>query len=304
LAAGLSALASDPRVEIVFVAVKGVWAVVYARLRRPSLVLSRIAVLEAHVIVGSRIGPVWLHVIRRTVVANVVVAIVAAAVLICSGIAAVIGIVVAIVAAAVLIDSGIAAVDVAVNDLVVYAGAILPGRPASRPAIVCKVPRPVIAGATVSFDPHVVFLNVVVPHVPVDRVVAIDVVDVHASIDDRSIDVDISVAVVDVDVASDIDALAAATDPTAIPTTAAPAFTPPPGVVDATPTAAVAPAKIKIEPSPDGKADAKGHRGPPVGTAIVDNCGIVDRDVDVIRLVRSNRDVIVVLQNFFLGRRI
>ena len=165
-----------------FVPVKGVGAVVYAGLnRRPSLRLSRIAVLEAHVIVASGSGSVLLHGIGRTVVANVVV-------------------VVVVVAAAVLIDSWVAAVDVAVDDFVVYAGAILSGGAAARPAIVSVVSRPVAAGAAVPVDAHVVFLNVVVPHVPVDRVVVIDVVDVHLAIDDRSIDVDIGVAVVDVNV--------------------------------------------------------------------------------------------------------
>ena len=159
-----------------FVPVKGMGAVVYAGLnRRPSLRLSRIAVLVAHVIVASGSGPVLLHGIGRTVVANVVV-----------------------VAAAVLIDSRVAAIDVAVDDFVVCAGAILSGGATTRPAIVSVVSRPVTPGTAPPVDAHVVFLNVVVPHVPVDGVVAIEVVDVHLAIDDRSIDVDIGVAVVDV----------------------------------------------------------------------------------------------------------
>lgn len=171
----LAALTGDVWIEVAFVLVKGVGAVVDAGLnRRPSLSLSRIAVLVAHVIAASGSGPVLLHGIGRTV-ANVVV-----------------------VAAAVLINSRIAAIDVAVDDFVVYAGAILSGRPTARPAIVSVVSRPVTAGTAPPVDAHVVFLNVVVPHVPVDRVVAIEVVDVHLAIDDRSIDGDIVVAVVDV----------------------------------------------------------------------------------------------------------
>jgi len=159
---------------VAFVLVKGVRAVVYAGLDRPSLSLSRIAVLEARVIVASGSGPILLPGIGWTVVANVVV-----------------------VAAAVLIDPRIAAVDVAVDDFVVYAGAILSGVAAARPA---RVSRPVAAGTAVPVEAHVVFLNVVVPHVPVDRVVAINVVDVHLAIDNGSIDVDIGVAVADVNV--------------------------------------------------------------------------------------------------------
>src|SRR4029077_393829 len=106
----LAALTGDVRIEMAFVLVKGVGAVVYARLnRRPS----RIAVLGAHVIVASGSGPVLLHGIGRTIVANVVFVVVVVAVV--------------VVAAAVLIDSRIAAVDVAVDDFVVYAGAILSG---------------------------------------------------------------------------------------------------------------------------------------------------------------------------------
>ena len=177
LTAVLAALTGDVWIEVAFVLVKGVGAVVYAGLnRRPSWSLSRIAVLVAHVTVASGSGPVLLHGIGRTIVANVVV----------------------VVAAAVLIDSRVAAIDVAVDDFVVYAGAILSGAPPTRPAIVSVVSRPVATGTAPPVKAHVVFLNVVVSYVPVDRVVAIDVVDVHLAIDDRSIDVDIGVAVVDV----------------------------------------------------------------------------------------------------------
>ena len=178
LTAVLAALTADVWIETAFVLVKGVRAVVYAGLnRRPSLGLSRIAVLVTHVIVAPGIGPILLHAVGRTVGTNVV-----------------------IVAAAILIDSRIAAIDVAVDDFVVYAGAILSGGPPTRPARVSVVSGPVATGTAPPVDAHVVFLNVVVSHVPVDRVVAIDVVDVHLAIDDRSIDVDIGVAVVNVNV--------------------------------------------------------------------------------------------------------
>jgi len=347
LTAVLTALAGHVRVEIVFVAVKGVWAVVYARLRRPSLVLSRIAVLEAHVIVGSGIRPVWLRVIRlrrsslvlswigvpeaHVIVGSGIgpvwlrvirlrrpslvlsrIAVLEAHVIVGSGIrpvwlrvirrTVVSNIVGGVVAAAVLIDPRIAAVDVPVDDFVVYAGTILSWGAAALTAIVSKVPSPVAAGTAVPFDAHIVFLNVVIVHVPVDRIIAVDVVDVHRAIDDRSIDIDIGVAVVDVDVVPDIDAFAAAPDPAAVPTTTTPAFTPPSGVIDAAPTAAVAPAEIQVQPCTDGIANAKGYRRTPVRTTIVNDRGVVDRDVDVLRLVWSNRDVVAVLQNLFLWR--
>ena len=77
--------------------------VAHAGLRGTALVLAWDVPLGAHVIVlgGIRwIGPVWLHVIGWAVVANIVVV---------------------IVAPAILIDARVVAVDVAVNDFVVRA---------------------------------------------------------------------------------------------------------------------------------------------------------------------------------------
>ena len=77
-------------------------------------------------------------------------------------------------------------------------------RRVARPAVVSVVSR-CVAGAPVvaeipAIDSIVVGLDVVVIDVPMDGVVAIDVVHVHGAIHDVSVHVDVVVAVVDVDV--------------------------------------------------------------------------------------------------------
>lgn len=294
----LTTLAGDVWIKMAFVLVKGMGTVVHARLSRAALVLAWDVLLDAHVIVLGwigRIGPVWLHGIGRAFVANIFV----------------------IVAASILIDPRIVAVDVAVDNFVVcapgifarsaagsasgtgpiVARSIVPGSIVAGPVVTS---RPVSAGAA-PVDALVVLLNVVVVRVPVNVIVAIDVVDVDRTIDHRSIDGDVGVAVVDVNVVADIDVLAAAADPAAIPAASAPTFTSPAGVIDPAPAAAVSPAKIEVEPGADGKADAKGDRGAIVRAAIINNRGIIDGDIDVLRLVGRNGDVVVVLENFLLG---
>ena len=159
----------------------------------------------------------------------------------------------------------------------------------------------VAAGSAVSVEARVVILNVVVRHVPVDRVVATNVIHVHGAIYHRSINPDISVAVVDVDGVPEIYAASAATNPAAVPATRAPPSCLPSGVIDAAPTAAVSPAKIQIQPGPDRKSNAEGDGGTIVRAAIVNDRRIV-KARRYIPLVRTNRDVVIMLQNFLLRR--
>ncbi len=99
---------------------------------------------------------------------------------------------------------------------------------------------------------RIVASNIVVVHVFVNIVVAIDVVHVHAPVDDRAIDVDVRVAVVDVHVVSVVDVSAATTDPTAIPAATAPSVGIPSGVIDAT--------KTRRPRSPSGSPGSASHR--------------------------------------------
>jgi len=314
LATVLATLAGDARIEVALVLVKGVRAVVHAWLRWTPLILARYIPLHAHVIVVGgigRIGPVWLCVIWRS--STVLLPVIRRAV---------VATIVVIVVAAILIETRVVTVDVAVDDFVVRSPGIFNWRAAgsarvTRPIVAWSiVPGPVVCGPVVArsvvtalpvptwaspVGAHIVVLDVVVVHVPVDRVVAIDVVDVHRAIDDCAVDGDVGIAVVDVDVASDIDAIAGAAYPAAVPATSAPSFTAPASVVDPAPAAAISPTKIEVEPGADGKADAKGDRGAVIRAAIINDRGIIDGDINVLRLVRGNGDVVAVLENFLLG---
>lgn len=273
LTAGLTALARRARIEAAFVPIKRVRPVAHAWLCGPRLALPRCTGLDAHIIGSSRIRAVLCPRTGRAVAASIVVA------------------------AAILIDARVAAVDIAVDDFVVLPGAIIS---AGLVALAAIVSGHVATGPAVSVETRVVVLNVVVSHVPMDRVVAANVVHVHGAIHDRSINPDIPVAVVDVDVVPEIYAASAAADPPAVPATCTPPSCLPPGVIEAAPTAAESPAEIQVEPGPDRKSNAKRDRGTIVGTAIVNDRRIVDRHVDIFRLVRANCDVVVVLQNFLL----
>jgi hypothetical protein len=181
-------------------------------------------------------------------------------------------------------------------------------RRVTRPTVVSIVSLGVARAAIVlvvsAIDAVIVCLDVIVVDVPVDRIVVIDVVHVHGAVDDVSVDVDVGVAIVDVDVVVDIHVDAAAANPAAIPATGAPASGMPAGVIDAAPAAAVAPTKAQVQPDTDGIADAKGDGRAVVGPAIVNDGGVIDGDVDVLRLIGIDGDVVVLLENFLLLRRL
>lgn len=197
LAAGLSTLAGGARIEISLPGIKNMWGgpshlglrsgarlwrlVLLAVLRRLVLlpILRRLLVGAVfHPLTWSRHGLLLRG--RRTVITS------------------------AIVAAAVLIDLRIIAVDVAIDNLVAHAGAIVPaGRrvgTAVEPIIASAVSGAPVAGVVDAVRAVVVRLNVVVIRVSVDRVVAIDVVDVYRAVDDVPVHGDVVVAVVDVTV--------------------------------------------------------------------------------------------------------
>lgn len=211
-----------------------------------------------------------------------------------------------VIAAAVLIDLWIVAIDVAVNNLVIYSGAIVAaGRIAGAP-VATIVSRSVSGTPAVAvihaIGPVVVGLDVVVIDVFVDGIVAINVVHVYRAIDDVSVHGDVVVAIVDINVVVVIDVAAAATDPSAIPATTAPASRTPPGVIDAAPSAAITPTEIQVQPSADGESNAKGNRGAPIRPPIINDGGVINGDVDIFRLIGRDGDVVVMINDFLLLR--
>src|SRR5437879_12172241 len=168
----------------------------------------------------------------------------------------------------------------------------------------CAVARSPVIGVGHPVGAIVVHLDVVVADTSVDGIVAIEVVRIYAAIDHVSVHADVVIAVVDVDVVLETHASAAAPDPSAIPATTAPAFAAPPSVVKASPATAVTPVKVQVQPGADSKSDAKGDGWPVVRPAIVNDSRIIDGNVDIFRLVGSDRDVVAVLQYSQLLRRL
>lgn len=78
---------------------------------------------------------------------------------------------------------------------------------------------------------------------------------------------------------------------------------PPAGVKHAAPTSAKAPVKIQVEPSADGISHAEGNRRSPERALVKANRGIVNRNIDELRLNGIDRDVIAIDENFLLLRR-
>jgi len=287
----LAALPGSARVEVAFSGIKGMWGgprhlwlrslATLGLLDRPA----RLRLLDIRTVFrtlpGSEHGPLLDS--GRSVVAG------------------------RIVAAAVLIDPWIVAVNVAIDNLVARAWAIVAAGRRVGPTIVSIVSHSIAGVPNVvvhTIGPVVVHPNIVVIDVSMDRIVAIEVVLVYGTIDDVPVHVDVVVAVVDVDVVYDIYPVTAAIYPPAIPTIPAPASVPPSGVIDTTPPPAVAPAEVKIQPGADGKANAEGEGRAPIRPAIINDGRIIDRNVDVLWLIRSDRDVVVVFQNFLLRRRL
>ena len=135
----------------------------------------------------------------------------------------------------------------------------------------------------------VVYLDVLVLHVAMNGVVPADVVDVHVAMDDPAIHHHVLVSVVHIDVV-DMDVRAAALHPTAaaVPTV----------IVNSV----MMPIAIPVEPRTDEKPHAKGDSDSPSGPPVIANVGIINRNIDVLGLIRNDADV-VVLDNYLLLRR-
>lgn len=124
----------------------------------------------------------------------------------------------------------------------------------------------------------VVGLNVFVVHLAVDVTEAIDVVYVDVALEDVAVDDDIFVAIVDVNV-GDVDMRAAALDPPR----AVPAV-----IVDAM----VMPIAVTIEPSANEETYSERNGNAPIRPTVIADPRIVNRNIDVHRVIGNDADVI------------
>ena len=172
-----------------------------------------------------------------------------------------------------IIKTRIAGINVPIDDLVVYWRA---AGPLVDPYIVSPI------------EALIVVLDILVVHVAVDGPIAVDIIHIHVAMDDVRVDDNIVIAIVHVHV-GDVHARAGAVDPS-------PAL---PAVIV---NAVVMPVAVAIEPGADEKTNAKGDGQPPGGPAIIADVGIINRHVDVRRLIRNDADV-VVFDEYLLLRR-